>query len=130
MNFAAFEPNYTVLTYLFVQKFVYLEVLALLAVLRLIVGRGWARLPAGLALVLALAGIATVLAPMAGLNSGPAYVRAAQTMAMGGGLAALLVPSAVFALGLFSRTRRWVWIDWAHLAGVAAFLGLWLATRL
>lgn len=123
------ETNPWLSAFIAVRYFVYLEVLFCLALLRLIGGRGWARLPALLTLLLCAAGIATVFAPAAGLAGGPIYVSAAQVMTKGGGMVALLVPSAVFALSWLMRGRRWRWIDWTHGALVLALLGLWTAIQ-
>ena len=52
-----FEPSPLLLALIFVRTFVYLEVLALLALARGLIARGPARLAALLALLLALAGL-------------------------------------------------------------------------
>lgn len=119
------EPDPVVLFFLAFRKFFYLEILAVLALLRLIVGRGIARWPALVALVMAAGGVATTFAPAAGLTDGPLYVAAARMMAEGGGMAALLVPSAVFLVSSITPRARWRWIDWLHLLLLATLLGLW-----
>ncbi|KUF11392.1 hypothetical protein [Pseudoponticoccus marisrubri] len=124
MNFLP-EPDPVVLGFFFFKKFVYLEVLAVLAALRLAVGQGIARWPALVALLMALGGVATVLAPAAGLNEGPLYVSAARFMGQSGGMAALLVPSAVFLISTITPRARWRWLDILHLLMLAGLLLAW-----
>ncbi len=119
------EPDPVVVALLVYRKFLYLEILALLALVRLIVGRGLARWPALITLLLALGGVATTFAPAAGLNHGPLYTNAAQLMAGGGGMAALLVPSAIFLICTILPDARWRWIDLLHGLMLAALLGMW-----
>ncbi|MDA7424108.1 hypothetical protein [Thalassococcus lentus] len=120
-----FEPDPVLLGFIFYKKFIYLQLLCLLALLRVIGGYGIARWPALLTLLMAGAGVYTVFAPALGLNSGAIYTNTAQFMAEGGGLAALLVPSGIFALcGLIPRAR-WRWIDAIHALMVIVLLGLW-----
>lgn len=125
---SAFQPAPELVLFLFVKKFVYLELLAVLALLRVILGRGLARWPALVALLLSLGGIATTFAPALGLNEGVVYVRAAQAMAGQGGLSALLVPSAVFLLCSLTPRARWRWIDAVHILLLLGLLGLWWYT--
>lgn len=124
-----FEPSPVLLAFVFVQRFVFFEVLALLALLRLIVGRGLSRLPALVTLVLCLAAILTAFAPALNLQGQPHYPPAARLLALGGGTVLPVVTSAVFATSLLLSARRWRWIDILHLLGLAAFLGLWAFTR-
>ena len=119
-----FEPDPVVLAFFFVKKFVWLEVLALLAALRVIMARGPARIAGVMALALCLAGIATVFAPALGA-SGPIYARAAQSMALGGGMVALLAPSVPLAASAVMRGRRWWGLDALHVVLLAGLLGVW-----
>jgi len=120
-----FEPDPVLVAFLFIKKFLYLEVLVVLALVRVVVGRGLARWPALVAFVLAVGGVATVFAPAAGLNEGPVYVFAAQTMAGGGGMAALLVPSIVFLVSSVLPNARWRLLDVLHGMMLLGLLGLW-----
>lgn len=120
-----FEPDPILLAFIFVKKFVYLELLAVLALLRVILGRGISRWPALVTLIMALGGIATTFAPAAGLNSGLTYAKAAQFMAQGGGITALLVPSLIFLIGSITKGARWRWIDALHAIMLIGLLGLW-----
>lgn len=119
------EPSPVLLFFLFYKKFVFLQVLCILALLRLIGGPGLVRWPALVALVLSLGGVATVFAPAIGLNAGPLYVTAAQVMAEGGGMAALLVPAVLFAICAISPRARWRWLDGIFALLLAVLLGLW-----
>ena len=121
-----FEPDPVVLTFLFIKKFLYLEVLAVLALIRVVVGRGIARWPALVTLIMAAAGTVTVIAPAFGWNQGALYASAAQLMAAGGGgMAALIVPSMVFLICSITPRARWRVIDWFHLAMLAGIVILW-----
>ncbi|WP_323769130.1 hypothetical protein [Antarctobacter sp.] len=120
-----FQPDPVILFFLFAKKFLYLEVLAVLAALRLIKGRGLSRWPALATFVLAIAGVVTVFAPAAGLNDGAIYASAVRTMAKQGGITALLVPSALFLVSGLSPDARWRWIDVVHGGMLVGLLGLW-----
>lgn len=124
-----FEPSPVLLAFFFFKKFIFLEILLVLALLRVTVGRGIARWPALAAGLLALAGTATVFAPALGLASGPIYASAAQTMAEGGGMAALLVPSALFLVSSMTPRARWRWLDIIHILLLLILLGLWWWTK-
>ena len=122
-----FEPNLAVLALLFVQRFVYLPVIAVLALARLVAG-GWvARIPALAALLLALAGSAVAFAPYLSMQ-GPFYGRAAQWMLAGGGMAPPLAASALLLGSSLMPGRRGRWIDALHLIVLAGLAGLWIAT--
>ncbi len=124
-----FEPSPVLLAFIFVQRFVFFEVLGGLALLRLIVGRGIERLPALLTLLVCAAAIFASFAPALNLQTVPGYADIARLQASGGGMVLPLVASGIFATSLVIPQRRWRWIDLVHVAGVLAFLGLWLATR-
>ncbi|WP_425098486.1 hypothetical protein [Tropicibacter sp. S64] len=127
MNFL--QPDPVLLWFLFFKAFIYLEVLAVLALIRVLRDPGPARWPALAALVLALAGLAVIFAPAAGLNSGPLYLRADGLMRHGGGLTALLFPSAFFVLSGFLKTSRKRWLDAAHTLLLLTLLGFaWYAS--
>ncbi|MCR9111072.1 hypothetical protein [Marivita sp. XM-24bin2] len=125
-----FEPSPVLLAFIFAQRFVFFEVLAALALLRIFVGRGIARLPALLTLMICAAAVFATFAPALNLQTLPLYADIARVQALGGGMAMPLMASGVFATSLFIPQRRWRWIDMLHLLGVIAFLGLWIATRL
>lgn len=124
MNFLP-EPDPVVLAFFGFRRFVYLEVLAVLALLRVVGGGALARWPALVALALALAGVATTLAPLVGATDGAAYAWAARILAEGGGMAALLVPSVLMALSGLMPDARWKTLDGLHGLLLAVLLGLW-----
>lgn len=124
-----FEPSPILVAFIFAQRFVFFELLGLLALLRLIAGRGMARAVALITLLICGAAIFATFAPALNLQSAPGYGDIARWMAMGGGLTLPLFTSAIFAISLGLPARRWRWIDFVHLVGLLAFLGLWLATR-
>ncbi len=124
-----FEPSPILLAFIFVQRFVFFEVLGVLALLRLIVGRGLARLPALIVLLICAAAIFATFAPALNLQNLSLYADIARLQAAGGGVISPMVASAIFAVGLVLPRRRWRWIDVAHIVGVLAFIGLWVATR-
>ena len=124
-----FEPSPVFLAFIFAQRFLFFELLGLLAVLRMIVGRGAARLPALATLLICAAAVFATFAPALNLQTVPGYADIARLQASGGGMVLPLVASGIFATSLVIPQRRWRWIDLVHVAGVLAFLGLWLATR-
>ncbi|WP_299785291.1 hypothetical protein [uncultured Marivita sp.] len=124
-----FEPSPILFAFIFVQRFVYFEVLGGLAILRLIVGRGWARVPAAITLMICLLVVAATFAPALGLQGHPIYRQAVPIITHQGGAAVPFVTSCVFASSFLFPDRRWRWIDWAHLVGVAGFLAFWIATK-
>lgn len=124
-----FEPSPVLLAFIFYKKFIFLEALVVIALLRVIGGRGIARWPALAAFLLAAGGVATVFAPAAGVASGPLYVAAAQAMAEGGGMAALLVPSVMFLVSSLTPSARWRWIDIVHILLLLTLVGLWWWTK-
>ncbi len=117
-------PEPVVLTFLFVNKHVFLQVLALLALARVFLGEGLARWPALASLVMALGGLVAVFAPESGVTMGPITIAAAQ----GAGMTALLLPSAVFAVSYVLPRARWRWMDALHALMLLGLLGLWWRT--
>ncbi|OSQ50744.1 hypothetical protein [Marivita geojedonensis] len=125
-----FEPSPVLLAFIFAQRFLFFELLGLLAVLRVIVGRGAARLPALATLLICAAAVFATFAPALNLQTLPFYADIARVQAMGGGMTLPIVASSIFALSLLIPARRWRWIDVVHVFGALAFLGLWAATRI
>ncbi|MBV2360713.1 hypothetical protein KUH32_13075 [Thalassococcus sp. CAU 1522] len=125
-----FEPSPVLLAFVFVKRFVFLELLALLALARVIAGGPHARRPALVALLLSLAGLAVIFAPAAGMNDGIIYASGARLMAHGGGMTALLPASALMLVSAVVTDCRGRWIDVLHVALLAGLLGLWVASLL
>ena len=124
-----FEPSPVLIAFIFAQRFVFFEVLAVLAMLRLIAGKGLARLPAFVTFGICAAAIFATFAPALNLQTLQVYAPLARLQAMGSGLVLPLAASAIFATSLVMPQRRWRWIDLVHMVGVLAFVGLWVATR-
>lgn len=119
------EPSPVLLFFLFYKKFAFLQILALISLLRLIGGRGRARWPALIALILSFAATATVFAPAAGLNQGTLYTTAARMMAEVGDIPTLLGPALLYAISALSPQARWRILDVAFATLLIGLLGLW-----
>ncbi|SFQ52003.1 hypothetical protein SAMN05421853_10830 [Roseivivax halotolerans] len=125
---SAFQPDPLLMALIFAKRFIYLEVLFGLALLRLVLAKGRSRLVAGLVAALCALFILVTFAPALGLQTNEYYPPLARLLAAGQGLRVPLALSALFFVSaiLPSRARRW--IDVAHIALLAGFLGLWAAT--
>lgn len=124
-----FEPSPFLLGFLIFKRFVFLELIAALALVRVLRASGPSRLAALAALVLAVLGCAVLLAPMAGTPQGALYASAARLMATGGGVVPLLVPSVVLAISAYLPRRDQRGIDFAHIALLCVLVGLWIVSR-
>ncbi|SNR58419.1 hypothetical protein [Puniceibacterium sediminis] len=123
-----FEPNPTLIALIFVKRFVFLELLLVLALVRSAAGRGPSRLLALAVLLLCAAAILTTFAPALGLTTHPWYGPAARMLAQGQGLTVPLTLSAVFFVSAFLPVRRLWLLDWLNGALVLGLLGLWIVT--
>lgn len=128
MNFEMFQPSPVLLGFIFVKKFLYLQVLGLLAVPRLVLARGAAQALALAVVCIGVAATYVAFAPALGANSGRAYSLGAQVLAMAGGMLVPLVASALLALSAALPNRRAGWIDRLHLVALAGLIGLWVAS--
>lgn len=136
-NFSTlFEPNYTILTFLMIKTFFYIELVGALALIRCFTASGPSRLAALGALLIALIGVAAkYLPPLAGLTGGEAGRIAARivnqgVLDAGSGMALPIAVSIVFALSWRAQGRRWWALDALHLIAALTFFGLWMFTRL
>lgn len=123
-----FEPHPLLLAYFVVRQFVFLEAVALLALLRVLRSGGLSRLFGCVALLLALGGVAITLAPALGLATGALYDAASALMTQH--LWPWFLPSGALALSAALPQRRWPWVDYLHIAALWAFVGLAVASRL
>ncbi|MGY9046234.1 hypothetical protein P775_09600 [Puniceibacterium antarcticum] len=123
-----FEPSPTLIALIFVKRFVFLELLLVLALVRTGVGRGPSRLIALLTALFCAGAILTTFAPALGLTAHALYGPAARTLAYGQGLSLLLGLSALFVTSALVPTRRMWPLDWLNLALVLGLLGLWIAS--
>ncbi len=119
------EPDPALLAFFVLQRYLYFAILAPLAFARVVAGGTLARWPALVALALCLGGLATAFAPALGLTGSAAYRQAARLMAGNGGMAALLVPTVLFAISAVLPDARWKVLDWIHAGLLATLLGLW-----
>jgi hypothetical protein len=123
---ALFEPNPILLAFLALKTTFYLPAVLLLALLRVTLARGPARVAAGLALLVAGLGIAARFGPpLLGLSGG-ALAQAAYGLAnAASGMGMVLAATALLALSGLLPGRRWLVIDAAHGLLVAALFLLW-----
>lgn len=128
-----FTPSPVLVALIVLKSFIYLEVLALLALARVVLGGGPARLAALLSLALAAVGLYASLGPALASAQGLAYPplvpALARALSWQQGIPALLLASAPLALSAGLPGRRFRLIDMLHMLLIAALLGLWLAAR-
>ncbi len=136
-NFSTlFEPNYTILTFLMIKTFFFIEVIGALALIRVFVASGPSRRAALGAFVLALIGVAAkYVPPLAGLTgTEPARIAAMivnqGVIQAGSGMALPIAVSALFALSWHLEGRRWWTLVAIHLVAALAFFGHWIYTQL
>ncbi|MHA6323480.1 hypothetical protein [Roseivivax sp. CAU 1753] len=122
------EPDPTLFALIFVKRFVYLEVLLILALIRAALARGPSRMLAGLTALVAALFILVTFAPALGLHMQGWYSPLAQLLATGQGVRVPLALSALFFVSGFVPTRARRWIDALHVVVLLGFLGLWGAT--
>ncbi len=131
-----FEPNYTILTFLMIKTFFYIEVIGALAVVRVVVSSGPSRRAALATFLVALLGIGAKYVPaLAGLTGTDVGRIAAQIVnqgmiSAGSGMALSVVVSVLFALSWRLEGRRWWGLDALHLICAIGFFGLWIYTQL
>lgn len=121
----SFNPDPLLLGFLLLKTFLYLPLAAVLALARVLAGRGLARLWAYAALALALAGSATIFAPAFNLGQGPLYVTAAQAMMALNGMATPLAVGFLMLLSAVAPAPNRRWIDLTHALILLALMGLW-----
>ena len=136
-NFSTlFEPNYTILTFLMIKTFFYIEFIGILAVLRVFTAKGPSRVAALMTLLAALIGIAAkYVPPLAGLTGTEIGRIGAQivnqgVISAGSGMALPIIVSVLFALSWRMGGRRWWALDAMHLIAAFGFFGLWIFTQL
>ncbi|MGH1578351.1 hypothetical protein [Planktotalea sp.] len=131
-----FEPNYPLYTFLMIKTFFYIEVVGVLALIRVFVASGPSRIAALIATLVALVGVAARFAPsLAGVSGTEAGRLAASIVnqgvfTAGSGMALPIVVSLIFALSWRLRGHRWWALDAVHLLAAIGFFGLWIYTSL
>lgn len=124
-----FQPDPMLLKLLFLKKFIYLPVVAVLSLLRLFIARDISRRLAMLSLLISLFGLAVLFGPSllelgGGLMTSAAH-RIANAME---GMALLYIASApLFASAILPGVRG-RFIDFLHICLFGALLTLWYVT--
>lgn len=127
-----FDPSPTLLAFLMIKTFFYIEFVGVLAAIRANVAKGPARFAALTALFVALLGIAAKYLPaMEGMSDSGAGRLASSIVHQGvinegSGMALPFAVSAFMALSFFLRGRRWWMLDAIHFIAAAAFFVLWM----
>jgi hypothetical protein len=126
---ALFEPSPILLAFLLFKTTLYLPAIAVLALLRVLIARDWARIFAALALLVALVGIAARFAPpLLGLSGGPVAQASYGIANAGGGMVIVLAASVLLALSALVPGRRWIGLDLLHGLLIGALFLLWWLT--
>lgn len=120
------QPSMPVLAFLLLKKFLYLEIIAALALARVFFARRPARWFAVLSFVIAMSGVvATFGPPFMNVWSGPFYTYSAWLVALGGGYGVIFAASAALAVSGLLPGRRWPLVDLLHGLTFAGFAALW-----
>lgn len=127
MNFD-FQPSGVVISFFFIKKFIFLEILTFLSLARVVLGQGWVRLPAALSFVLCLLGLLTIFAPLLNLATISGIAEMSQIMLWGSGMVYLLAPALLLIGTGLSRSRPAPWIELLGFLATAGLIGLWIAT--
>ncbi|SDI10172.1 hypothetical protein [Lutimaribacter saemankumensis] len=126
----AFQPDPLLVNFILLKEFIYLPVLAVLALVRVLSARSAARWAGALALALAVLGAVAQLGPsLAGMQGGQAMRLAIQLGDLGGGAALPLLASAPMLVSATLPGTRWRWIDALHILLLGALVGMWVLTR-
>jgi hypothetical protein len=117
------QPDPVLLAFIGFRQTLYLEVLAVLALVRALAARGACRMFALAALAVAGAAVAVKLAAL--VPVAPAVQPAGLVRNAGGGMAVPLLASGLMLAAAVAPGRRWRWIDALHLLWLVALLGFW-----
>lgn len=119
-------PDPYLLAFFTYRELFFVELVSLLALVRLIVARGPSRRLAGLAFGFGLLAVAVKYGPVVfGLYEGVLTHAASFWRYAAGGYLMVLLPSGVFLASAATRGHRWWGLDALHGLLIAAFLGLW-----
>ncbi|MFU8880930.1 MAG: hypothetical protein ACNA7Q_01075 [Rhodobacterales bacterium] len=125
-----FEPNPILLAYLALKTTLYLPVILALALLRVLIATGPARAMAGVAIAVAVLGIAArFVPPMIGLSGGTLAKSAYAVANAGGGMAIVLAASLPLAISAVLPGRRWRVLDALHVLLISALFVMWLLAQ-
>ena len=123
-----FEPNYSVLTFLFFKKFVFFQVLLALSLFRAFTARRKARLVSVIVVLLSSWALLHLFGPGLGWYSLPLGRETSLLLGMNNGLLAPIGASLIFATTAILPTSKRRLIDWAHVLLVLGLLATWGAT--
>lgn len=126
---ALFEPSPILLAFLALKTTVYLPVVMGLALLRVLLGAGPARVLALVALLIAAVGIAARFGPVVmGMTGGTLAQLGYGIANAGGGMVIALAASVPLALSAVVPGRRWIGLDLLHGLLIGALFLLWWLT--
>jgi hypothetical protein len=126
---ALFEPSPILLAFLALKTTVYLPVVMGLALLRVLLGAGPARVLALVALLIAAVGIAARFGPVVmGMTGGTLAQLGYGIANTGGGMVIALAASVPLALSAVVPGRRWIGLDLLHGLLIGALFLLWWLT--
>lgn len=133
---ALFEPNYTILTFLMIKTFFYIEAIGALGVIRALSAAKTSRVFASLTVLVALIAIAAKYVPaLAGLtDTDPAryadWITKAGVLGTGDGMAVPLGVTLLFGISALAPGRRWWLLDALFILCALGFFGLYAYTLL
>ena len=123
-----FEPNYSVLTFLFFKKFVFFQILLLLSLFRIFTSQAKARLVSFIVFLLSSWALITLFAPSLGWYGLPLGRQTALLLGLQNGMLAPVGLSLIFATtAVLPKVKRRT-INWLHIALVLALFATWGAT--
>lgn len=121
------RPPPEVLAFLTLKKFLYLEILLILALMRSFAARDAARWAALGSVLLVLLGLTVQFGPsVTGASGGRLYQASFTVVNAVQGIALPIAASIPLALSAILPGRRWWGIDAAHLVLIAALMVLWV----
>ncbi|MEP5152702.1 hypothetical protein [Planktotalea sp.] len=129
-----FEPSPTLLAFLLIKTFFYVEFVGALALIRSNSAKGPSRIAAILALLVALIGVAAKYLPaLEGFADTDAGLFASTLVHQGvlnegSGMALPFAVSTLFGLSCVLKGRRWWVLDVIFAIAACAFFGLWIYT--
>lgn len=118
------------------KTFFYVELIGLLAVIRVFTAKGPSRIAAALTLFIALIGVAAkYVPPLAGLTGSEIASIASKVvnqgvLEAGSGMALPIIVSVFFLMSSRMKGRRWWALDAIHFVIALSFFGLWIYTKL
>lgn len=123
------EPNYTLLTFLAIKTFAYVEIIGLLGLIRAIGAAGTSRWMGLGAFILAITAVAAKYGPaLTGLTGTEIGNTATHLINAGSGMALPIAVSLVMLASYLAPGRKHWLLDAVHALCACAFFGLWIYT--